>query len=183
MKKLLSIPIIGLYLYGITTLTQYGYNSYFNIPSSFVETSLRANIIYFFQLFQAAEFIAGLFRWWMWAIVILILLIFALLWFLDNIFSKITIFVTTLILLYFLANSFNFGRALAANSQTFLGFGTDCPTLAPNTIFIIPVIYDNQGVVVSINKDTKKMIGGFQVKELSGLSCELENISTGKITD
>jgi hypothetical protein len=181
MQKLWSIPLIGIYLYGITSLTQYGYNSFFNIPGSYVETSLRANIIYFFQLFKAAEMVAGLMRWWVWAMVIFILAIFILLYLLDSTLSKIIISLITLILLIFLVNSFNFGYSLAANTQTFLGLSPDCATSTPNTISIVPVIYDNQGIIISIDKITKKIAPGFQVKDVAGISCTLESINTGKI--
>lgn len=180
-KKLLSLPIIGIYLYGITTITQYGFNAYFNIPKNFIETSIRANILYFFELFKLAQGVAGLMRWWMWVVLILLALFFALLYFSHHILAKLIIGLTVILLIVILVKSYNFGAFIAANTPDFPTLEQDCLDSDKDKIFIVPVIYDTKAILVPIYKDTKKMAGGFQVKEISELGCKLETQNIGKI--
>lgn len=182
MKKLLSIPVVGAYLYGITTITQYGYNSFFYIPGNFVETSIRANIIYFFQLFKLAEGIAGLMRWWMWAILVLLTLTVVLLYFFHHILAKVIVFLTVFLLVVILVKSYNFGAFIASNTSDFLTLEQSCSFAEQGQILIAPVIYDTKAILVPIDKITKKLSGGFQVKEISELNCKLETQNIGKIT-
>lgn len=181
MKKLLSLPIIGIYLYGITTITQYGFNAYFSIPKNFIETSIRANILYFFELFKLAQGVAGLMRWWMWAVLLLLALFFILLYFYHHIFAKLIIGLTVILLIVILVKSYNFGAFIAANTPDFLTLEQGCQNSDQDKIFIAPVLYDTQAVLVPIDKNTKKLSGGFQVKEVSELGCKLETQHIGKI--
>src|SRR3989344_3587248 len=115
MSKLWSLPVISVYLYAATILTQYGFNSYFNIPSSFIEASIKENIVYFFQLFQVASAVAGVMRWWMWAIVIIAALIITFFYNFHSFFRGIISLAGTIILGLLLWGSYNFGSMLAAN--------------------------------------------------------------------
>lgn len=172
MSKLWSLPVISVYLYGITILTQYGFNSYFNIPSSFIESSIKENIIYFFQLFQLASSVAGLMKWWMWAVVILAILLITFFYNFSG-YRKFIAFCATLLLGYLLYGSYNFGILLAKNVSTFYVPAQNCTFLDKNTSYIIPNFYQGKAILVSIDSN-KKLTGNVLVKDLSEPGCGTE---------
>lgn len=181
MSKLWSIPVISVYLYGITILTQYGFNSYFNIPSNLIEASIRENIIYFFQLFQLASAVAGLMKWWMWAVVILTGLIIFFFFSFHSGWRKFISFCGILLFGYLLYGSFNFGMVLAKNTVEFYVPASNCASLDKDTTYVIPNFYQGKAILVPIDI-SKKMSGSILVKDLSELGCATERKYVGQIT-
>ena len=164
--------MISVYLYGITILTQYGFNSYFNIPSSFIESSIKENIIYFFQLFQLASSVAGLMKWWMWLVAILAILIITFFYNFSG-YRKVIALCGTLLLGYLLYGSYNFGILLAKNTSTFYVPAQNCSSLDKNTSYIIPNFYQGKAILVSVDNN-KKLTGSVLVKDLSEPGCSTE---------
>ena len=179
MKKLWSIPIITVYLYAVTILTQWGYYSFFSIPSDFVEASIKDNIVYFFTLFKVAEEVAGVLKWYVWAMLIFTILIVGFVYTFNYTYKRLITALGTLILIFFLINSYNFGNALAKNSILFLVPDVGCSGIS-NGPYIIPGISNNQVILVPIDKNNK-MLGGFIVKNIPDLGCKLEYKSIGLI--
>lgn len=182
MKKLLwSIPGLAVFFYSATVLTQYGYNSYFGIPQQLIRASIADNIIYFFQLFKLATGIVGWMSWWMWIIAALLILIITLFWYLSNfpeiILTTITIILWSLSLLGF----YNFGSLLAKSTTEFYVPSSNCSLIEQGFKYIVPVIYEDSAVFISIDSNTKKIKDGFLVKKLTELNCGLEQKYIGKI--
>jgi len=176
MNKFWNIPIITVYLYAVVILTQYGFNSYFNIPSSFIEFSIRENIIYFFQLFQLALIIAGVMKFWMWIIVLSSILIIIVLSFFDYIYELIF---ASILIGGVLFGSYYFGSYIAINTSTFYVLSSDCQSIGQEK-YIAPIFYNDKVVFVPISENNK-LGNGFIVKEISSLLCKLEQKNIGKI--
>lgn len=181
MSRLWSLPVISVYLYGITILTQYGFNSYFNIPSNFIEASIKENIIYFFQLFQLASAVAGLMKWWMWAVVIIAGLIIFFFFSFHSLWRKLISFAGLLLLGYLLYGSYNFGIILAKNSAEFYVPAANCELLEKDTPYIIPSFYQGKAILVPIDEN-RKMTGSILVKDLAELGCSTEKKYVGFVT-
>lgn len=180
MSKLWSIPVVSVYLYGITILTQYGYNSYFSIPSSLVESSITQNFVYFFQIFQLASAVAGVMKWWMWAVFVAGALMILFFYFFHQWWQKIISFGFLILLVYFLQGAHDFGQLLAKSSGDFYVPSQPCIGI-PEGRYIIPNFYQGEAILVPID-ESNKMIGGFLVKDLSELNCSVKSEHTGSVT-
>jgi len=180
MSKLLSIPIISAYLYGVTILTQYGFNSYFGIPSSYLESSITQNFVYFFQLFQLASAVAGAMKWWMWLVIILGALTILFIYASHFIWQKIISFVAILLLCLMLYGSYNFGTLLGQSTPEFYVPVAGCVSLDQNTKYIIPSFYQGKAILVSIT-ESNTLAGSVLLKDLSELGCATEHKTVGLI--
>jgi len=181
MSKFWSIPVISAYLYGVTILTQYGYNSYFNIPSNLIESSVTQNFVYFFQLFQLGTAIAGAMKWWMWVVLILGALTVLFFYGSHFIWRKIISVIGLGLICFVLYGSYNFGSLLARSTSDFYVPMSDCASLDQNTRYIIPIFYQGKAILVPIDAD-RKMIGGILVKDLAELGCTTERKYVGMVT-
>lgn len=180
MKKLWNIPVLSVYFYAVTILTQYGHNSYFGIPSNFIEASIKENIVYFFQLLQIASGVAGLMGWWMWIVVIVAVCVVL---YLSNCrYRWVVSFLGAILLGVLLWGSYNFGGLIAANTTNFYSLSSKCASMSGEGLYIIPSFYDGKAILVSIDGNNKKMNGGFLIRNISDLPCELEQKEIGKIT-
>ncbi len=180
MSKLLTIPIISVYLYGITILTQYGYSSYFNIPSNLIEASITQNFVYFFQFFQLASTIAGVMKWWMWVMLIVTALL-VFFFYASNRFWRFVISTCGVFLAaYFLYGSYNFGQLIAKSSSEFYVLSDSCTLSETGTKYIIPSFSQGNAILVSIDADNTLM-GQVLVKNLSELECSTEKKNVGLI--
>jgi len=179
-SRLWSIPLITVYLYTATVLTQYGYNSYFNLPANFVEASIQKNITYFFDLLSLAQHVAGSMRWWVWLVVIAATLLILFAYFSYQGF-KLLQFGATVLLFAMLWGSYNYGWQVASNTTEFYVPASTCKTIGPDEKYIVPAFYEGNAIFVPYDKDTHKMYGNFIMKEVSGLNCGLEKESAGKI--
>ncbi|EKE11117.1 MAG: hypothetical protein ACD_15C00137G0014 [uncultured bacterium] len=174
-----SIPIITAYLYAVTILTQYGFSTYFNIPSSFIEVSIKDNVIYFFQLFQLATNIAGLMSLWMWIIIVVVMAIIFLFYDYSFILNVIVLFFAGLVLW----QSYGFGRLIAANTSSFYALSDDCLITREDSLYIIPNFYQGAAILIPISKNNNKIIGNFLIKDISSLGCAIERKEVGKISN
>jgi hypothetical protein len=177
-----SIPAIALYFYTATVLMQYGYASYFNIPSNFISASLSDNIIYFFQLYAAAQYEVGFIRWWVWIVLGLIAIFIALLYFSNALWRKIISFAGTVIFFFMLLGFYSFGKSIGSLDTTFWMPSTSCPPIGSDARYIIPLSLGTDGVFVPIDQQNK-MTGGFLVENLATLNCKLVQQPIGKITN
>ncbi|MFA5652026.1 MAG: hypothetical protein WC933_01560 [Candidatus Paceibacterota bacterium] len=174
MKKFIwSIPGLSIYIYTITILTQAGYYSYFNIPTSFVNASIKENVVFLYTLAKAIITLAGTIGVWWFAIVPSIILIIALL-------EKGIVFMATVLLLLSVFWFYGFGAKIAQNDIYFYTIDKSCVTATSSDKYIIPLMKDNISVIVPISKDNK-MTGEFFVKDTSNLSCKIEYKNIGNI--
>lgn len=179
MKNLWSLPVLSVYFYAVTILTQHGYNSYFGIPSNFIEASLKENIINFFQLFQIAFGIAGLISWWMWVVVALSI---AIVLYLSNFKYKAVISSVLFAILGALSwSSYAFGGWVGANITSFYSAPSKCISMGEDKVYIIPSFYDGKAIIVPIDQTNKIIEEGFLIRNISELPCGLKQKEVGKI--
>ncbi|HBM46110.1 MAG: hypothetical protein UT05_C0007G0015 [Parcubacteria group bacterium GW2011_GWF2_38_76] len=169
--------IVPVYLYGVVILTQYGYNSYFNIPSSFIDYSIKENFVFFYGLFNLILIFLGTISWWTWLFVVL-LVFFSYIFYFE--FGKIIKFTTIFLLLYALYSSYNFGYLLAENSSEFNTLTDSCSLLKDGNSYIIPNFYQGKAILASINSENK-LIGEVSIKDLSDINCSIQKKYTGPI--
>lgn len=179
MNKLLwSIPGATIYLYALTILTQYGFLSYFNIPTNFITFSPVDSTLLAYNLFKLGLAIITLIHWWWWALFAIIIVIVI---FFDK--EDIIAWTITTLSVLFLYNAVNFGNFIAKNQTRFLTLPSNCPSVVENatTTYVIPATYDTKIALVPVDTITRKMTGGFFVKDMSKLPCQLEYKEIGKI--
>jgi hypothetical protein len=177
-----GIPAIALYFYSATVLTEYGYTSYFNIPSSFISASLSDNIIYFFQLFTVGKYEMGLMRWWAWIIVLFALVFILFLYYSHDFWRVLISVVGTVVFLLVLGGFYDFGKVVAASDATFWVTSASCPPIGSDARYVVPTSFGGQAVFIPIDQGNK-MTGGFFVKNLADLPCKLEQRNIGKVTN
>lgn len=175
MKSFWSIIgiLIAPYLYGVTILTQYGYLSYFNIPDSFIEFSIRVNTVYAFNFVKLFWGIISMMTWWLILIVVVGTLVLSA-------FKRFFKFLVMLLVVISLLSSFNFGYFIAKNQTNFLMPAFGCPSIPSEKTYIIPDLYDGKTILVPIDEH-RKMTGSFLVKQATDLQCELGRKEIGKI--
>jgi len=172
------IPVITAYVYAVTILTEYGYNSFFDIPQSFIEASVAGNIIYFHDLINLIFSLVYILKWQLLiftVIVVVLIIIFRL-----N-YKKTSILILIIILLAILGVSYNLGKFLGANETSFYVLSPDCPPIGPYRFYIIPNIYQGKAILVPYDENSKKMKGGFLVKDTAEIGCLIERKQIGKI--
>ncbi len=179
-KLFWSIPGLTIYAYATNILIQHGFYSYFGIPSDFINASITTNIINYFGLFQLVKATMGLIVWWMWFILVPIILVLVFLYYMDSRYQKIIVTFGTLVLIFFLYTSFNFGIQLAKGSEFFYAPISNCIS-KDGTEYVIPGFYQDKAILVSIDPNNK-MRGGFIVRDLAQISCELNFQRIGTIT-
>lgn len=180
LKKFWSLPFLTLFCYAATVLIQYGYLSYFNIPSGFIESSLKDNIIYFFILFKATFTVISLLKGWLLVGITLFTLVCAI-FFTPYHWRRFIYVCVPLLLLAFVWFSYDLGYKLASYSESFNVVDSQCVGLDKDTLYIIPDIYDTKLVLVPIEKATNKMRGGFFVKNSTEVNCVIGYQYIGKI--
>ena len=175
-----SIPAITVYFYSANILAQYGYISYFGISTSFLESSLKDNIIYFFQLFKVIFSLFGLINAWYLLIIVPVILMISIFY---NPYSwrKVAYFVSPILLLLFLWFSYDFAYKLASYTESYYVIAPECINSDKEAIYIIPDIYDSKLILVPVDKATNRMKGGFFVKNSSDINCIISYQKTGKI--
>jgi len=178
--KFWSIPIFTVYFYAANILMQYGYISYFGIPSSFIEASIKDNILYFFSLSQVIFIFIGQLKWWIALLMILpIIIIFDICN--NNIFWKK--FFNVLLIILFVSSlwfSYKLGKKIAEINTNYLTLDSSCVGLNDDHTYIIPNIYLSKMILTPIDLNNK-MIGGFVVKESSYLNCLINYKQLGPI--
>lgn len=181
MPKFVTASFIAVFIYAITILTRFGYASYFNLPSDFVTSSLKENVIFFFQLSQLAVIVFTSIHWWMWIVLGIIGFVIFLVYI---IFIHRTKLATLLVVgggIALLFGFYHFGNLLAANTINFYTLPADCPSIGPDKIYIVADIYDGKAIFVPIDNETKKLKNGLVVKEVTSLGCQMEMTNIGKI--
>lgn len=169
-SKFWSIPVLTIYFYAATILMQYGFISFFNIPSSYLEYSIKDNIIYFFELIKMIISVVSALKWL--GISFLLapsLLIFYLCstssrW--HNFFKWSAILISILFIIF----SYNFGDFIATNSRNLLLVEKGCPSLNNDFRYIVPNIYNGRYILIPIDLENK-ISGDFIVKESADLNC------------
>lgn len=181
-KALWSLPALAIYFYTAAVLTQSGYLFYFGIPKSFVEASLKENIIFFYEFSIIAQGIASLLSWAIWILLFLSALIIVLLYLYYDFWRSYFTVMGILSLFIILMGFFNYGKFLASAIPEFLVPSPDCSLVKNDARYIVPIVdISGQAVFVPIDQ-TNKLIGGFFVKNISNESCKLEVQNIGKLT-
>ncbi len=181
MKFLTAIFGTGIYFYAAPILFQYGHNSYFGIPASFIEPSIRDNIIFFFDLTRIAGQVAQGLSFWIWVILVFLTLI---VWFLISfqiirgVLLTICLFILTGLSLF---GFYNFGNKIAEVKTEFQFIPQECLGGQESITYLIPAFYQTTALIVPIDTDSKKMTGSFFPRESSNLGCEIQKGAIGPV--
>jgi len=180
-SKLWSIPLITVYLYTATVLSQYGYNSYFNLPANFVEASIQKNITHFFDLLGFAQSVAGSMRWWAWIVAIVTTVVIVLAYFSSYTYKVLVQIAATIFLLFVLSGTYGYGWRTAMETTQFFVPSSNCQSIGPDEKYVVPSFFEGKAIFVPYDKDTHKMYGNFIVKDVAELGCALEKSDAGEI--
>lgn len=173
---------IALYLYAMTILVQNGYNDYFNIPRNFIESSLVANITFFWTLIPSLWTVIVS----QWGVFVIALVIIFILHIESNSFfkrfiEKSIVFIVTGFALYVLYHAYAFGTERAKTTTSFYSFKESCnPTTTKGIRYVGPIIHQNKVILVPINASSTLQTG-FRALDLTNTSCDLMIESIGTI--
>lgn len=170
------ITLIGIYIYVITILTQYGWNTYYNIPSNFIDASITANTTYLYVLITAIINEFGAHPYLYSGILFVIVLIIII----TNYYKKFGYFLITVLALALAYGFFNFGLNLGKINEHFSVIDQPCLPQATSTRYISPTTYQDKIILIPIDQDNK-MKGGFLVKDLSQISCLTKDAYIGQV--
>lgn len=178
MRLLKIFFVTGAYFYAVPVLLQYGYISYFNIPSSFIEASIRDNITVFFDFFR------GILRVPFSLLILLVILIIISIFILgrlrmfDGWMRGITLTAITIISLFVF---YNLGGKTAKQKNNFQIVNSSCINGVENLNYIIPFFSRELAVITPITVDENKLTGDFFVRDMSSLECEIQTQEIGPI--
>lgn len=170
--KFWIIPAITAYVYAATILTEYGYNSYFNIPPNFIEASITDNIIYFYDLIKLIFGIIFTINWWQWVMIIFTFFMIALFYS-----HRAIIAIMSLVLLFCF---YNLGWFFASIHKDFYVL-SDCLSIDSYKSYIIPTFYQGKAILISYDEKNKKMKASFLVKDIFELGCTIEQKEIGRM--
>lgn len=172
MQKFWSISAIAVYFYVATVLTDYGFLSYFNIPTNFIQASISQNIVFSYQYLTAYLILLREMHWYAWLGLIIFVGIVLVLYYsifqYKNHWKKALVAAFTVLWLLFLGTFFHLGAVIAANQTSFI-MPTNC-SIGQDYAYIVPSIDGNTTVLVPIDKN-RKMTGGFLVRNTADLAC------------
>jgi len=181
MKFLTAIFGTGAYFYAAPILFQYGHNSYFGIPPSFIEPSIRDNIIFFFDFSRITGQIAQGLSFWIWVSLVFLTLI---IWFLIS-FQIVRGFFLTMCLLiltgFSLFGFYNLGNKIAEVKTEFQFIPEGCLDQKENITYVVPAFYQTTALIIPIYTDSNMMTGSFFPRESSELNCDIQKGSIGPI--
>ena len=181
MKKIFyGLPIIPMYIYGITVLTQYGYNSYFGIPSNFISLLSAQNFVFYFQLYQLGGVIAHKIQWWMWIELIFTALIIYSSYMSSIVWQWIIRVSGVVVFVYVFLHSYNLGQFVAQNTSVFYVSMNNCSLSHDQERYIIPSFYQDNAILVSIDENNI-LKGNMIIKKLSDLECGITKQNIGLI--
>lgn len=178
--KFWSIPVFTVYFYAANILMQYGYISYFGIPLSFIESSIKENILYFFNLFQIIIISIGQLKWWVALLMMLPVLIIIDLCKRNSSWRS---FFNILLVILFISSlwfSYKLGGKIAEVNTNYMTIDSACINFDNNYRYIIPDIYQGDMILVPVSPENK-LIGGYVVKDSSSLNCLINNTNIGII--
>ena len=181
MKKLLSIPILTAYLYTLTVVAFYGFNSFFNIPYNYIEFSIKDPIVFFFDLSRLIANISSQITGWTWIVIVFMLLILLVLFFFSRIGRWIITTAFIVLVIYLPFGFYEFGNFLASASTSFYTTPSKCIPGATGTLYIAPTLFEGKVVFVPIDPTTHKLNNGLLVRDTSSLTCQLEKKEIGRI--
>lgn len=168
------IPLVGLYIYCFVVLAQYGYFSYFKLPTSiFVEASPRLNIIFMFAIVKAIFTIFHIISWWI--ILGLIISISIIFIFVNTRVLQSVACVGLIMLLYF---SPNLGNALAQSKTNFDYIDGGCLSIlntAPQSKKYVILAYFNDLISLNPIDENNKILPQYYVKKITDISCEIKS--------
>lgn len=180
-KFLIFIFGTGIYFWGATILFQYGYNSYFFIPSNFIEVSIRENIIYFFNLSQIAGGILSSFNFWKYFSLIILLLSLWIFYIISNFTKKIFLILVFILSVFLLYGSYNFGIFWAETRIEYYVIPNECLSLDNDMKYIIPTFFETKAIVIPIDENNRNINNSILIKEIADINCEIKKENTGVV--
>ena len=181
MRKLLSIPILTAYVYTLTVVTFYGFNSYFNIPANYIEFSIKNPILFFFDFSKLILVVLSQISGLAWLGIIIGILVILALFMFSKIARWIIILGAILLVAYLPFGFYNFGTFLATMSTNFYTASSNCIPGATGDRYIAPTLFDTKAIFVPIDENNH-LKNGLLVREVSTLTCQLEKNEIGRIS-
>lgn len=168
------------FLISATILFQFGFNSYFNVPLSVIDSSIAYKVIFAFYLFKLSALLALKIWWVLGLAVIFIYIVFAILNFEH--WLRIVPIILVIVFLFFCPQM---GEYLAKHSEYFYVVNDDCRAVDKDK-YVILNFYDDKAILISVGEDaekvgSKKMAGGFLIKNVSEMGCDIELKKVGII--
>jgi len=178
----LIIAAITIYAYAATVLIQFGQNSYFNTHQSFIDVSIRENIVWFFVMFDSAKkLFTSMWQAWIMFFSFLVCIVFMYYWYKNAKWKAMPIVLSIILFMLSLQIWFSFGLKFASIQTNHLILAPSCDFTSSDKEYVVTSIYEGKAVIVSVDKSTRKMEQKFFVKDLSSLTCGLEYKEIGKI--
>ena len=126
MSKLINLSVITAYLYILTVLSYYGYNSYFNIPYDSVHFSPQAPVIFFFDFSRLIFDVIKHFTLSLWIMIFVSFLVVLAIFFYHKIGRWIITLGFIIAVVYTFFAFYNFGNFLAASTTNFYTTNSKC---------------------------------------------------------
>ncbi len=181
MSKFLSIPIVTAYIYILTVVTYYGFNSFFNIPYNYIEFSIKDPIVFFFDLSRLIASICSQITEWAWFGIVVTFLVLLVLFFFNKVTRWLIVAGLIALVVYLPFGFYRFGNFLASASTSFYTAPSTCIPGATEDLYIAPTLFEGKVVFVPIATSTHQLENGLLVRETSALTCQLEKKEIGKI--
>lgn len=182
MSKFLSIPIVTAYIYILTVVTYYGFNSYFNIPYNYIEFSVKDPIVFFFDFSRLIGAISGQIGLWNWVAIGAAALVLLGLFFFSRVMRWLITFGFIAFVIYLPFGFYNFGNLLASAATSFYTAPSACIPGATEELYIAPTLFEGKVVFVPVATSTHQLKNGLLVRETSALTCQLEKKEIGKVS-
>jgi len=181
-KKILGYFGTPIYLYVLTVVTYYGYNSNFGIPSNYLEFSVVTPIIFFFDISRGILEFCKTLNAWAWIGILVATISFLIVLSLHSAIRWIALVVFVIFLVRLPFGFYGFGEFIAKSTTSYYTLPSDCIPGATEKTYIAPTLFGGKAIFVPIDTDTKKIKNGLLVREVTDLTCQLEKREIGKIS-
>lgn len=174
-----GVSLAAVYIYVATVAINLGYITYFNVPTDFIEVSLRQNILFALSAWQ----LVWLFLLSLGNLLLLALPLLCLLIFITFRYRKLISFdaFCAVALLLILIGLHWFGQALAAGKSAHYTLAENCSMDSEDTGYVIVTFYEKSAVLVPYEKNNNLLRGGFRVVSLEQENCTIDYKNIGSL--
>ncbi len=176
-----GVTLSAVYIYLATVAISLGYVTYFNVPTDFIEVSLRQNILFALSAWQLIFLILKSLGYFWSSLIILALL--CLLVFLIRKYRDSTFFSSfcVIVLILVLFGLYWFGQALAAGKNAHYTLAENCSMDSDVVGYVIVTFYEKSAILVPYEKNTNLLKGGFRVINLEQPNCTIDYKNIGRL--
>lgn len=180
-KVFTSIAGSATYVYILTIVAFYGYNSYFNIPDSFIAFSVKTPIIFFFDIARGVLIFLKSLSIWSWFGLIVFLIVLLILSEMYKLVRYLAYVGIIFLVCYLPFGFYKFGGFIGASTTSFYTVSEECIPGDSKFIYIAPTLFEGKLIFVPIDRNTRKLQNGLIVRESTNLTCQIEKKEIGKV--